>query len=205
MFPFLNNSKCLPNIRKLKFQRCSDAVSKRNQSFSNRWCPGTMPARISVGGSEGIFSITEGRGQLFFTQLFSMIKFSSAWYLLWSNHGCFILLSIFPVLDYLPSFISSSQLQGFLVADTWQFICMKDVSGWHLAIYMYEGCQPVSWSWIRSPICVFCVHGLTESLRQEGTSWGLWSKKGQSWVQTMLHKAMSTWVLKVSKVITSSW
>lgn len=66
----------------------------------------------------------------FFTQLFSMIKFSNAWYLLWSNHGCFILLSVLPVLDYLPSFISSSQLQGFLVADTWQFMCMKDVSQW---------------------------------------------------------------------------
>ena len=66
----------------------------------------------------------------YFMQLFSMIKFSNAWYLLWSNHGCFILLSVFPVLDYLPSFISSSQLQGLLVADTWQFICMKDVSQW---------------------------------------------------------------------------
>lgn len=28
----------------------------------------------------------------------------------------------------------------------------------------------VSWSWIRSPICVFCVRRLPESLRQEGIS-----------------------------------
>lgn len=66
----------------------------------------------------------------YFTQLFSMIKFLNTWYLLWSNHGCFILLSVFPVLDYLLSFISSSQLQGLLVSDTWQFVCMKDVSQW---------------------------------------------------------------------------
>lgn len=56
--------------------------------------------------------------------------FSSAWYLLWNNHGCFILLSIFPVLDHLPSFISSSQLEGLLVANTWKLTFMKDMSQW---------------------------------------------------------------------------
>lgn len=127
--------------------------------------------------------------QTYFTQLFSMIKFSNAWYLLWSNHGCFILLSVFPVLDYFPSFVSSSQLQGFLVANTWQFICMKDVSQWAGHGLDHPSVSSVS----QSPS------------GRKGPHEGLWSKKGQSWVQTMLHKAMSTWVLKVSKVITSSW
>lgn len=164
MFPFLNNSKCLPNIRRLKFQRCSDAVSKRNQSFSNRSCPETMPARISVGGSEGIFSTTEGRGQLISHSSLAWLSFSNTWYLLWSNHGCFILLSVFPVFDYLLSFISSSQLHGLLVADTWQFIWMKDAS------------QGVGHGLDHSSVYSVCVDS------QEVTSGALWS----TWVRAEL-------------------
>lgn len=57
-----------------------------------------------------------------------MIHFSNTQYLLWNKHDCFIFLSVFAVLEYLPSFISSSQLQNLLVADSWEFISMKDVS-----------------------------------------------------------------------------
>lgn len=57
-----------------------------------------------------------------------MIQFSNTQYLLWSNHDCFIFLSVFIVLEYLPFFISSSQMQSLLEADTWEFICVKDVS-----------------------------------------------------------------------------
>lgn len=147
MFPFLNNSKCLPSISKLKFQRCSDAVSKRNQSFSNRWCPGAMPARISAGGTEGIFSVTEGRGHL-------ISHSSSAW------------LS-FPMPDTCSE-VTMPVSSCFLSFRCWiiylhlQVSAAELVSGWRLAMDMYEGCQPVSW--IRSPICVFCAwtHGLSD-------------------------------------------
>lgn len=63
----------------------------------------------------------------------------------------------------------------------------------------------VSWPWIRSPICASCVHKIPESLRQEEIARGLCSKKGQSWVQTVLHKPVSFWALKASKTMPSSW
>lgn len=56
-----------------------------------------------------------------------MIQFSNTQYLLWSNNDCFILFSVFIVLEYLPFFISSFQLQSLLVADTREF-------------YKHEGC-----------------------------------------------------------------
>lgn len=129
-----------------------------------------------------------------FTHLFSMIQFPNTQYLLWSNHDCFILFSVLIMLEYLPFFIYS-----------WNEELEQIVSGWHLGIYLHEGRYPwASWSWIRWPICAFCVCRLPESLRQGGISGGLCSKKGQSWAQTTLHKPVSFWGLKACRMMSSS-
>lgn len=62
----------------------------------------------------------------------------------------------------------------------------------------------MSWSWFRLLTCIFCVHRLTEYLRQGRISWSLCSKKGQSWVQTTLYKPVSFWALKASRAMPSS-
>lgn len=165
MFPFLNNSNFLPNIRKLKFQRWSNAMSKRNQWFSNRWYPENMLARISGWGNE--VSVTESRGQL-------IVHSSSAWFsfpvpsiyseiAITVSSWTLITVSEFTVLEYLPFFISSSQLKSLLLADAWDFIGMNNVS--HELVMDYI------------TICIFCVHRLPESLRQGAIPESLFSKK----------------------------
>lgn len=130
------------------------------------------------------------------TQLLSMIQFSSAQYLLWNSHDCFILN-----INYC-FWIHSVGILTFL---HFQLSTEELVIGWCLGFYRHEQCQPWAGHGLDYHLHLLCAQTSWVPQAERDPRKSLLKERTQSWVQTTLHKPVSFWALEAMRAMPSSW